>query len=278
MQKIVPNVYLENKYIGVNLGIVVIGQELLLVDSPLHAEEVKEWFKVVSERGRPKFLVLLDSHPDRVLGSRNLTLPAIAQDQTLQTIREWADTFKGNAHPIGAEADQLKRITGVNNAIPEITFSERMVIHIGGKEIVFLHRPGPRPGSMWMVIPDLSVVFVGDTVTIDEPPYVGVSVLEPWLNSLDELRGSDMKSYALISSYGGRIDRKDINHMARFLRKVQSRVEKLEDGKNRNEEIERSAVDLMGDFSTRSLQKDLILKRLKTGLLDQSLLQFPDSA
>lgn len=278
MQKIVPNVYLENKYIGVNLGIVVIGQELLLVDSPLHAEEVKEWFKVVSERGRPKFLVLLDSHPDRVLGSRNLTLPAIAQDQTLQTIREWADTFKGNAHPIGAEADQLKRITGVNNAIPEITFSERMVIHIGGKEIVFLHRPGPRPGSMWMVIPDLSVVFVGDTVTIDEPPYVGVSVLEPWLNSLDELRGSDMKSYALISSYGGRIDRKDINHMARFLRKVQSRVEKLEDGKNRNEEIERSALDLMGDFSIRSLQKDLILKRLKTGLLDQSLLQFPDSA
>lgn len=278
MQKIVPNVYLENKYIGVNLGIVVIGHELLLVDSPLHAEEVKEWFKVVSERGRPKFLVLLDSHPDRVLGSRNLTLPAIAQDQTLQTIREWADTFKGNAHPIGAEADQLKRITGVNNAIPEITFSERMVIHIGGKEIVFLHRPGPRPGSMWMVIPDLSVVFVGDTVTIDEPPYVGVSVLEPWLNSLDELRGSDMKSYALISSYGGRIDRKDINHMARFLRKVQSRVEKVEDGKNRNEEIERSAVDLMGDFSIRSLQKDLILKRLKTGLLGQSLLQFPDSA
>ena len=278
MQKIVPNVYLENKYIGVNLGIVVIGHELLLVESPLQSEVGKELFKVVSERGRPKFLVLLDSHPDRVLGSRNLTLPAIAQDQTLQTIREWADTFKGNAHPIGAEADQLKRITGVNNAIPEITFSERMVIHIGGKEIVFLHRPGPRPGSMWMVIPDLSVVFVGDTVTIDEPPYVGVSVLEPWLNSLDELRGSDMKSYALISSYGGRIDRKDINHMARFLRKVQSRVEKVEDGKNRNEEIERSAVDLMGDFSIRSLQKDLILKRLKTGLLDQSLLQFPDSA
>ena len=66
--------------------------------------------------------------------------------------------------------------------------------------------------------------------------------------------------------------------MARFLRKVQSRVEKLEDGKNRNEEIERSAVDLMGDFSIRPLQKDLILKRLKTGLLDQSLLQFPDNA
>jgi glyoxylase-like metal-dependent hydrolase (beta-lactamase superfamily II) len=259
MQKIAPKVYLENKYIGVNLGLVVIGKELLLVDSPLHTEEVKEWFNVVSGRGRPKFLILLDSHPDRVLGSRTLTLPAIAQDQTLQTIREWADTFKGNAHPIGAEADQLRRITGVNNAIPEMTFSERMVIHMGGKEIVFLHRPGPRPGSMWMVIPDLSVVFVGDTVTIDEPPYVGVSVLEPWLNSLDELRGSDMQSYTLISSYGGRIDRKDINHMARFLRKVQSRVEKLENDKNRDEEIERLAIDLMGDFNIRSIQEDLIL-------------------
>ena len=278
MQKIATNVYLENKYLGVNLGLVVIGQELLLIDSPLHTEDVKEWFKVASERGRPKFLVLLDSHPDRVLGSRTLTLPAIAQDQTLQTIREWADTFKGNAHPIGAEADQLKRITGVNNAIPEITFSERMVIHMGGKEIVFLHRPGPRPGSMWMVIPDLSVVFIGDTVSIDEPPYVGVAVIETWLSSLNELRGPDMKSYTLISSCGGRIDRKDINHTARFLRKVQSRVEKLEDGKNRDEEIERFAVDLMGDFSIRSIKQDLILKRLKTGLLDQSLLRFPDGA
>jgi len=213
-----------------------------------------------------------------VLGSRNLTLPAIAQDQTLQTIREWADTFKGNAHPIGAEADLLKRITGVNNAIPEITFSERMVIHMGGKEIVFLHRPGPRPGSMWMVIPDLSVVFVGDTVTIDETHYVGVSVIEAWLNNLDELRGSDMKSYTLISSCGGRIDRKDINHMARFLRKVQSRVEKLENDKTRDDEIEHLAIDLMGDFTIRSIQQDLILKRLKTGLLDQSLLQYPDGA
>ncbi len=278
MQKISPNVYLEDKYIGVDLGLVFIGKELLLVDSPLHTEDVKEWFKVISERGRPKFLVLLDSHPDRVLGSRTLSLPAIAQDQTLTTIREWADTFKGNAHPIGAEADHLKRITGVNNAIPEITFSERMVIHMGGKEIVFLHRPGPRPGSMWMVIPDLSVVFVGDTVTMNEPPYVGVSVIEAWLNNLDELRGSDMKSYTLISSCGGRIDRKDINHMARFLRKVQSRVEKLENDKNRDEDLERLAIDLMGDFTIRSIQEDLILKRLKTGLLDQSLLQYPDGA
>ena len=278
MQKLAPKVFLENKYIGVNLGLVVTSEGLLLVDSPLHPEEVTEWWKVVSERGRPKFLILLDSHPDRVLGSRTLKLPAIAQDQTLKTIREWADTFKGNAHPIGAEADLLKRITGVNNAIPEITFSERMVIHMGGKEIIFLHRPGPRPGSMFMVIPDLSVVFVGDTVTIDEPPYVGVSDIEAWLNSLDELRGSDMKSYTLISSCGGRINRKDINHMARFLRKVQSRVEKLNDEKSRNEEMERLAIDLMGDFSIRTMREDLILKRLKTGLLDQSLLHFPDGA
>jgi glyoxylase-like metal-dependent hydrolase (beta-lactamase superfamily II) len=278
MQKIAPKVFLENKYIGVNLGLVVTGDGLLLVDSPLHTEDVKDWRKVVIERGRPKFLAMLDSHPDRVLGSRTLKIPAIAQEQTLKTIREWADTFKGNAHPIGAEADQLKRITGVNNASPEITFSERMVIHMGGKEIVFLHRPGPRPGSMWMVIPDLSVVFVGDTVTIDEPPYVGVAAIEEWLYRLDELRGSDMKSYTLISSYGGRINRKDINNMARFLRKVQSRVEKLEKGKNRNEEIERFAIDLIGDFSIRSMREDLVLKRLKTGLLDQSMLRFTEGA
>lgn len=277
MQKLASKVFLESKYIGVNLGLVVTSEGLLLVDSPLHTEDVKEWRKVVSERGRPKFLVLLDSHPDRVLGSRTLKLPAIAQDETLKTIREWADTFKGNAHPIGAEADQLKRITGVNSAIPEISFSEKMVIHMGGKEIIFLHRPGPRLGSIWMLIPDLSVAFVGDTVTIDAPPYVGAADIGAWLNRLDELRGSDMQSYTLISSYGGRINRKDINNMARFLRKVQGRVEKLEDSKNRNGAMERIAMNLMGDFRIRSMQESLMLKRLKTGLLDQSLLHFPEN-
>ncbi|MGB2894866.1 MAG: MBL fold metallo-hydrolase [Anaerolineales bacterium] len=278
MQKLAPNVFLENKYIGVNLGLVVTEEGLLLVDSPLHPEDVTEWREEVSERGRPKFLILLDSHPDRVLGSRILNLPAIAQDQTLITIREWADTFKGNAHPIGAEADKFKRITGVNNAIPELTFSERMAINLGGKEIVLLHRPGPRPGSMWMVIPELSVVFIGDTVTIDEPPYVGVSDIEAWHNSLDELRGSALKSYILISSYGGRIKRKNINYMSRFLRKVQIRVEKLDDAKNREEEAERFAMELMADFRIRSMREDLIIRRLKTGLLDQSLLHIPDGA
>ncbi|MCK5053256.1 MAG: MBL fold metallo-hydrolase [Anaerolineales bacterium] len=276
MHKLAPKVFLEDKYIGVNLGLVVTEDGLLLVDSPLHPEDVTEWREEVSERGRPKFLILLDSHPDRVLGSRTLNLPAIAQDQTHMTIREWADTFKGNAHPIGAEADKLKRITGVNNAIPELTFSERMVIKMGGKEIVFLHRPGPRSGSMWMVIPELSVVFIGDTVTIDEPPYVGVSDIEAWHNSLDELRGSELKSYTLISSYGGRINRKDINKMARFLRKVQIRVEKLDDGENREEEAERFAMELMADFCIQSLREDLIIKRLKTGLMDQSLLHIND--
>jgi len=278
MHKLAPYVFLENKYIGVNLGLVVTKEGLLLIDSPLHPEDVREWQEEVSERGRPKFLILLDSHPDRVLGSRTLNLPAIAQDQTLSTIREWADTFKGNAHPIGAEADKLKRITGVNNAIPELTFSERMVIQMGGKEIVFLHRPGPRPGSMWMVIPELSVVFIGDTVTIDEPPYVGVADIEAWQHCLDELRGSDMASHTLISSYGGRIKRKDINNMARFLRKVQSRVEKLDGGKNRGEETERFAKELIADFRIRSTQEDLILKRLKTGLVDQSLLLSSEGA
>jgi len=278
MQKLAANVFIENKYAGMDLGLVVTDDGLLLVDSPLHSEDVKEWRKEVGEYGRPKFLALLDSHPDRVLGSSTLELPAIAQEQTRITIREWADTFKGNAHPIGAEADQLKRVTGVNSAIPEITFSQRMHIHLGGMEIVFLHRPGPRPGSMWMVLQEKTVAFVGDTVTIDEPPFVGTSDIEAWLSSLDELRSPTMDAYTLISSCGGRISRQDINNMARFLRKVQSRVEKLATSKNRKEVTERLAAEIMDDYQIRPEREIMILKRLQVGLKDQCMLHFPEGA
>jgi glyoxylase-like metal-dependent hydrolase (beta-lactamase superfamily II) len=278
MRKLVADVYLEDKYAGMDLGLVITDDGLLLVDSPLHSEDVRDWRNEVSEHGQPKFLALLDSHPDRVLGSGSFKLPAIAQEQTHNTIREWADTFKGNAHPIGAEADQLKRITGVNSTIPELTFSTRMVIYMGGMEIVFLHRPGPRPGSMWILLPEKSVMFIGDTVTIDEPPYVGTSDIEAWLNNLDELRDPSMAAYTLVSSSGGRVTRQDINNMARFLRKVQSRVEKLAGGKSRIEDTDRMAAEIMDDYKIRPARKELILRRLRIGLQDQCKLYYPESA
>jgi glyoxylase-like metal-dependent hydrolase (beta-lactamase superfamily II) len=268
MRKIKNKVYSESKYTGVHLGMVSTREGLMLIDCPLKVEEGKEWLAQVSEHGVPRYLALLDAHPDRVLGARAMDLPLIAQDRTLETIREWADTFKGSLHPIGAESDRLKRITGVQRAAPEITFTKQMQIYLGGVEFEFLHRPGPQAGSTWILMPEEKVAFIGDAVVLDEPPYYGNANLERWLEGLDELRSSPLEDYTLVTSQGGPIDREAINAMARFLRKVEHRLRRVLDEQLDEEHVSQLAGELLDDFQVQSSRRDQLLVRLQVGLVD----------
>src|SRR3990172_3804709 len=113
MREVTSGIYWETKYPGVRVGAVAGDDGLLLVDSPILTHDTPAY------------------HPARVLGAPPLALPLIAHDITRQVISGWPDTFKGSAAPIGAEADRLKRITGVRKAIPELSFSDAMVLHLG---------------------------------------------------------------------------------------------------------------------------------------------------
>jgi hypothetical protein len=67
---------------------------------------------------------------------------------------------------------------------------------------------------MWVVLPEAEIAFIGDMVTVAEPPYLGDAQLEDWLNQLEELRGSAFRSFLLIAGRDGVIEREDLNDMA----------------------------------------------------------------
>ncbi len=267
MRKIAPGVYLEAKYPGIQLGAVVTHDGLFLIDYPARADDGRDWLATLADFGKPRYLALLDSHPDRALGARNFDFPRVAHDWTLDTMNNWSDSFKGSARPIGAEVDSLKRITGVKRAAPELSFSDHMVIYLGEFQIDLLHRPGPTPGSMWVVLADTGVVFVGDAVTVGEPPFLGDSNIESWLDTLDDLRTQSMRSYKLVSSRDGLIKHEQINDMARFLRKVPWRLERLVEEGAPPEEAGALALELIKDFKIPKARWEQVLLRLQVGLV-----------
>jgi glyoxylase-like metal-dependent hydrolase (beta-lactamase superfamily II) len=276
MRKVISGIYYEDQYPGLSLGLIETGNGLLLIDAPPRVEDGREWLAAVMELGQPEYLALLDSHPDRTLGARIFTLRRIAQQQTLQTIDGWSDTYKGSANPIGGEVDQFKRITGVRKSMPEISFTEQLELFLGDRRIHFWHQPGPASGSMWVVLPKEKVVFIGDTVTVKEPPYVGQADIDAWLESLDVLRDDDMKGYRRLSGREGRIKRDDINAMARFLRKIPVRLERMAEGDDREAEADKIARELMDDFSVSSARQELAYLRLKYGLINLFNRIYPD--
>jgi cyclase len=225
MREIGDGVFVEDGYPGVHIGAVRAGDRVLLVDCPLRVDDCRDWITKVAELGRPRYLALLDSHPDRVLGARNFDLPIIAHDATRQAVGGWPDAFKGAPHPIGADADRLKRITGVSRAVPDLTFSDTLTIQLGERRVECWHRPGPTSGAMWVLVPEAGVAFIGDLIRLNEPPYVGEAEIESWLDSLSDLRG--LKGYRWVTSHDGIGQQGQITTMSRFLRKIAVRIERM---------------------------------------------------
>ncbi len=268
MRKIAPDVFIENRYPGVILGVIASNGSVLLVDSPLRADDAREWFAQVREsQGQPKYLALLDDHPDRALGARVFDGPRVAHDLTRQRMALWSDAYKGASRPIGAEADRLKRITGVNKAIPELSFAEAMVIHLEGRQVWMEHHPGPAPGAMWVLDPEHKVAFIGDVVVTAEPPYLGEAEVEVWLETLDILRDMERDGYKLVAGRDGLIDREAINSMARFLRKIPHRLERLANKGAPAEKAAALAPVLVRDFRVPASRREQAMLRLRAGLM-----------
>jgi len=271
MQEIATGVYISQDYPEVTTGYIVHQGKGLAVDCPYEEEEVQAWLNALAGVAEPKYCVLSDHHPERTIGARAITLPLIGHDLAREEIVAAPDTYKGNANPIGSEIDRLKRVTGMSRAVPDLTFSEEMLLDLEGLSIRFEYHPGPMNSAIWVIIPELEVMFIGDAVPTNAPPFVGFSLVEEWLDALDVLRESDFREYTMVSARNGLIERSQINDAARFLRKVRDRVAKLEEEPEGTELIDEMAQELLDDFP-RSEDTDAQFElRLKLGLEQQHI-------
>lgn len=278
MRKYLKGIYLEKDFPGLFQGVVIGDGQALLIDAPLRSSEVRDWLAAVEELAEPSYLVVLDVHPERALGARHFRLPRIAHAATSAAMSEWPDTYKGSEHPIGAETDEIKRITGVSRAVPDVIFRDEMTVQLPGRPVQVLHRPGPTPGATWVEVPDKSCLYIGDVVTVQEPPYLGDAVIEDWLDTLDGLRASRYEGYRLFSSRDGLVDREDVNAMARFLRKIPVRLERMDDRDNVERAARSIAQELVEDFDVIKARTEVALRRLEAGLLDLFRRKHPDEA
>ena len=77
MDTITKNVYIDNQYPGVTLGVIVQPRGLIQIDAPPSPEDGRSWRAALMNLGGgpDRLLVNLDAHPDRTLGVRAMGLP-----------------------------------------------------------------------------------------------------------------------------------------------------------------------------------------------------------
>ena len=267
MQQIENGILYEDSYLGVTLGALIFSQGVILIDAPIRPEDTRTWrAAVMTQRGGSnRLLVSLDAHPDRTLGTRSLECTIVAHHKAAQVFRNRPTIFKGQSVETGAAWETYSDAIGMRWASPDITFTERMSLHWGAPEVILEYHPGPTPGSIWVIAPSAKTVFVGDSLVVNQPPFLAQADLGAWLESLDIL----IKTYAdytIVSGRGGQAKVEDARGLRKMLKEISQTMEKLAAKNALPEATQEMVGPLLAQYSFPVKLRELYTTRLAYGL------------
>ncbi len=250
MQAISEGIYYENGYPGVTLGAIITARGTLLIDAPLRAEDARTWKSVLLTQGRGthRLLVYMDGHTDRTVGARPLECTIVASQATADLFDNRTTVFKGQNIESSAQWENYPEIIGSRWARPHITFTEQLCIHWGEPKIMLYNRPGPMPGAIWVDVPAAKVVFVGDAVITNQPPFLAEANIPIWIETLDRLLARDYRDYVIVSGRGGPVALETVREQRKLLKYIDQRLESL---------AHRSAIADATESLVQALSKDL---------------------
>ncbi len=268
MDAIAKNIYIEERYLGVTLGVIVQPRGLVQIDAPPSPEDGRTWrASLMGMGGGPeRVLINLDAHPDRTLGARTMDCTVIAHEKTALAFRNRPNTFKAQGDETGANWEAIPGLGSVRWAPPEISFVEKMILHWGDSPILLESHPGPSAGAIWVIVPEEKVVFVGDAVAKGQPPFLAHASLPEWIDALKILQESDYRGFTIVSSRGGIVTPQVVRNQAEVLKRIYDKVEKLGSKKSSPTVVDKLADQLLKDFKAPAARQKQYAHRLRYGL------------
>jgi len=141
-----------------------------------------------------------------------------------------------------------------------------MTINWGDSPVVLEHHPGPTSGATWVILPEAKVVFVGDAVLKNQPPFLAGADLPVWLDTLKLLLSPAYRNWLVVSGRGGVVTVDMIRAQKDYLEKVFNKVEKLARKKPAPEAVESLITPLLRPFKISSSHMQKYTRRLRYGL------------
>lgn len=227
LTKLTDNVY---AYVGIqagtpgdaflaNVGVIIGNDGVLVVDTLTSAKEAELLLANIRKvTDKPiRYVVNTHYHLDHAMGNcvfvaqgAQIISHKKCRESLLQT---GAETM---THPenFGLTEDFFM---GTTIAAPTITFDKEMQIDLGGMLITLTHSgyPSHSPGSIFVTVPEQSVVFTGDIVFTDFHPFLGEGDLDGWNKTLDQIEALQAKY--IIPGHGPLSTVKDLTAMREYL-------------------------------------------------------------
>lgn len=227
MDAISKHTYLETEYPGVALGAIQSRRGLFMIDAPFRSEDQRAWHQSLAQldSGHERLLVMLDSHIDRTLGIRAMEAEVIGQDNSVAILRSRPTAIRSQELDSGSDWEPFNPPSNLRWAIPDFTYSDALEIFWDEDPVVLEHHPGSHIAGTWVKVMADSVVFVGDTVMTNQPPFLGYADFNAWLADLELLLSSDYKGYKIVTSRSAVVRARSIEKMRNFIEKTRNKME-----------------------------------------------------
>jgi len=268
MEAIAKNVYIDDRFLGVTLGVISQPRGLIQIDAPPSPEDGRSWRAAMMGMGNgpERVLINLDAHPDRTLGVRAMDCTVIAHEKTAQAFRNRPNTFKAQGDETGANWEAIPGLGSVRWAPPEISFLDQLTLHWSNTPILLESHPGPTPGAIWVILPSEKVVFVGDAVLKNQPPFLAHADLPVWIEMLKVLLEPEYKGFTIVSGRGGVVTPQVVRHQIEVLKRIHDRVEKIGKKKTTANVTDKIADQLLKGFRAPAARQKQYAHRLRYGL------------
>ena len=269
MEAIAKNVYIEERFPGVTLGVIVQTRGLIQIDAPPAPEDGRAWRASLMGmgNGHERVLINIDSHPDRTLGVRMMDCTVIAHEMTARAFQNRPNTFKAQGDETGANWEAIPGLGSVRWAPPEISFVSKMSLHWSDTPIILESRPGPTAGAIWVILPEEKVVFIGDAVLKGQPPFLAHADIPAWLEALDHLQSGEFKGFTVIGGRDGVLSLQAIRSQVESLKKIQTKIDKLGAKKSAAANVtDKLADQVLKEFKAPAARQRQYSQRLRFGL------------
>ncbi len=268
MQQITQNVYAETGVRGANVGFVVTGEGVVLIDSPMIPSEARWWREQIAEITEQEIIYLIntDHHRGHVLGNQYLTTKVIAHELAWREMKGYGDSFRQRLINRFIKDNDLKAAAEFENLeiiLPCITFTDKMTLYKGSKTIRLIRVGGHTPATSLVHIVEDGVLFTGDIVVNNRHPFIGHGNSKEWLDALTFIRKLRVKT--IVPGHGEICDRETLLRLSDYIRRMRTQVRTLyRAGRSKTETASR--VDLFNFFPVPDKDRQRIRKRFKASV------------
>ncbi len=229
MEEIADNVFIEGNFPRVVLGVIKLDRGLVMVDAPFMYEDGQAWKAKLNHLGTglDRLTLLLDAHIDRSLMASAMETKIIIHENAQTILRNRSASLKSQELEVEPDWTHAELPQGTRFCKPHMTFRDNVLIHWGKDPIMILHKPGSHFAGAWLIYDEGKVVFIGDSVITDQPPFLAKADLRHWIEDLKLLLSGPFDEYKIVSSRNGVIQAESIRQMVNFLNETKEGIDEL---------------------------------------------------